>query len=59
MKIKIKIALHSLITKRNSYCRRKSSARGPRFKVPSEELSTEIDILIRLPIQEQTEAGVA
>ena len=32
-----------LIPKGNSYCRRKSSARGPRFKVSSIGLSAEID----------------
>ena len=40
-----------LIPKGNTYCRRKSSAKGPRFKVLYEGLSTEIDILIRSPIQ--------
>ena len=35
----------------NSYCRRKSSARGPWFKVSSEGLPTEIDILIPSNIQ--------
>ena len=44
-----------LIPKGNSYCRRKSSARGPRFKVSSEE----IDIPQRSPIQVQTKADVA
>ena len=48
-----------LIPKGNWHCRRKSSARGPKFKVSSEGLSTEIDILIRSPIQVQTEADVA
>ena len=43
--------------KGNSYCRRKNSARGPRFKV--EELLTEIDMLIQSHIQVQTEANVA
>ena len=33
-----------LIPKGNSYCRNKSSAMGPRFKVSSEGLSAEIDI---------------
>ena len=33
-----------LIPKGNSYCRRKSSSRGPWFKVSSEGLSAEIDI---------------
>ena len=37
--------------KGNSYCRRKSSAGGHRFKVSSERLSTEIDIIIRSPIK--------
>ena len=32
---------------------------GPRFKVSSDGLSTEIDILIRSPIQVLTEAAVA
>ena len=54
---KMKIILY--YPKGNSYCRRKSSARGPRFKVSSEGLSTEIDILIRSPIQVQTGADVA
>ena len=44
-----------LIPEGNSYCRLKSSARGPRFKVLSERLSIEIDILIRSPIQVLTE----
>ena len=43
-----------LIPKGNSYCRRKSSARGPWFKVSSEGLSAEIDILLLSPIQVQT-----
>ena len=43
-----------MIQKGNSYYRHKSSARGPWFKVSSEGLSTEIDILIRSPIQLQT-----
>ena len=37
----------------------KSSARGPQFKVSSEGLSAEIDILIRSLIQVRTEADVA
>ena len=48
-----------LIPKGNSYCRRKSSARGPRFKVSSEGLSAEIDIPQRSPIQVQTKADEA
>ena len=48
-----------LIPKRNSYCRRKSSTRGPRFKVSSDGLSTEMDTLIWSPIQVQTEADAA
>ena len=48
-----------LIPRGNSYCRRKSSARGPRFKVSSEGLSAEIDIPLRSPIQVQTKAYVA
>ena len=36
-----------LIPKVNSYCRRKSSARGPRPKVSSKGLSAEIDIPLR------------
>ena len=48
-----------LIPKGNSYCRRKSSARGPRLKVSSEGLSAEIDIPQRSPIQVQTKADVA
>ena len=48
-----------LIPKGNSYCRHKSSARGPRFKVSSEGPSAEIDILQRSPIQVQTKADVA
>ena len=47
------------IPKGNSYCRRKSSARGPRFKVSSEGLSAEIDIQLRSPIQVQAKANVA
>ena len=47
------------IPKKNSYCHRKSSARGPRFKVSSEGLSAEIDIPLRSPIQVQTKADVA
>ena len=48
-----------LIPKGNSFCRRKSSASGPRFKVSSEGLSAEIDIPQRSPIQVQTKADVA
>ena len=48
-----------LIPKGKSYCRRKSSGRGPRFKVLSEGLSTELDILIRSPIKVLIEADVA
>ena len=48
-----------LIPKENSYCRHKSSARGPPFKISPEGLSTETDILIRSPMQVQTEADVA
>ena len=48
-----------LIPKGNSYCRHKSSARGPRVKVSSEGLSAEIDIPLRSPIQVQTKADVA
>ena len=48
-----------LIPKGNSYCRRKSSARGPWFKVSSEGLSAEIDIPQRSPIQVQTKVEVA
>ena len=44
------------VPKGNSYCRRKSSARGLWFKVSSEGQSTEIDILIRSPIEVQTGA---
>ena len=40
-----------LIPKGNSYCRHKSSARGPRFKVSSEGLSAKIGIPIWSPIQ--------
>ena len=49
-----------VIPKGNLYCRRKRSARGLRFIVSSEGLSIEIDIdlLIRSPIQVQTEADV-
>ena len=43
-----------LIPKGNSYCRHKSSARGTRFKVSSEGISTEIEKVIRSPIQVQT-----
>ena len=47
-----------LITKGNSYCHHKSSARDLGLK-SSEGLSTEIDILmIWSPIQELTEANV-
>ena len=48
-----------LISKGNSYCCRKSSVKEPWFIVSSEELSTEIDILILSPIQAQTGAAVA
>ena len=48
-----------LIPKGNSYCRRKSSARGPRFKVLSEGLSAAIDIPLQSPIQAQTKVNVA
>ena len=48
-----------LIPKGNTYCRHKSSARGPRFKVSSEGLSAEIDILQQSPIQVQTKAVAA
>ena len=47
------------IPKGNSYCRRKCSARGPRFKVSYKLLSAEIDILLRSPIQVPTKAKVA
>ena len=47
-----------LIPMGNSYCRCKSSARGPRFKVSSEGLSTEKNILIRSPIKVLTEADL-
>ena len=40
-----------LIPEGNSYYHRKSSASGPRYKVSPEGLSTEIDILLRSPIQ--------
>ena len=49
----------TLIPEGNSYCRRKSSARGPRFIVSSEGLSAEIDIPQRSPIQVQTKVEVA
>ena len=48
-----------LIPKGNSYCRRKSSARGPRFKVSFKGLSAEIDIPQRSPIQVETKVKVA
>ena len=48
-----------IIPKENSYSRRKSSARVPRFKVLSEGLTAEIDIPLRSPIQVQTKADVA
>ena len=47
------------IPRGNSYCCRKSSAKGPRFKVSSKGVSPEIDILIQSPIEVLTEAGVA
>ena len=47
-----------IIPKGNVYYSRQSSSRGPRLKVSSEEQSTEIDILIRSPIQVQNEANV-
>ena len=47
-----------LIPKGNSYCRRKSSAREPRFKVSSKGLSAEIDIPLWSPIQVQTKVDV-
>ena len=43
----------------NSYCRLKGSAKEPRFKVSSERLSQEINILIRSPILKLTEIDVA
>ena len=46
------------ILKEMSYCRRKSSASGPRFKVSFEGLSAEIDIPLRSPIQVQPKADV-
>ena len=58
MKMKIENCTKS-IPKGNSYCRRKNSARGLQFKVLSEGLSTEIDELIRPPIQVLTEADAA
>ena len=48
-----------LIPKGNSYCRRKSSARGPRLKVSSKGLSAEIDTPIQSPIQVQTKFEAA
>ena len=48
-----------LIPKGNSYCRHKSSARRPLFKLSSEGLSAEIDILLWSPIQVQTKTDVA
>ena len=63
LKMYLKIEKHEnctiIIRKGNSYFRRKSSIRGPRFKVSSEGLSTEINILIFPPIQAKTEADVA
>ena len=60
MKIALMVwAINPKAAKGNSYCRRKSSAMGPRFKVSTEGLSTEIDILIRLPIKVQSDADVA
>ena len=48
-----------IIPKGNSYCYRKSTARGPPFKVSSEGLSEEIDLLLRSPIQVQTKSDDA
>ena len=48
----------TLLPKGNSYCCRKSNVRGPRFKIASEGLSTEIDILVQSTIQVPTEADV-
>ena len=42
----------------NSYCRLKSRAKGTQFKISSERLSPEIDILIRSTIPELTEIDV-
>ena len=56
---KLKITkLHYINPKGNSYCCRKSSARGPWFKVSSEELSIEIDILMRSTIQVQNKTSL-
>ena len=50
-----------LIPNGKSYCQRNRSTNGldPRFKVSSEGLLTDMDILIRSTIQVQTEADVA
>ena len=54
---KRKLHYSLLIPNGNSYCRRKSSARGLRCKVSSEGLSAaEIDIPLRSPIQVQAKA---
>ena len=47
-----------LIHKGNLYCRRKISARGPRFKVSSEGLLAEIGIPLQSPIQVETKTDV-
>ena len=48
-----------LISKGNSYCRHKSTARDPWFKVSFEGLSREIDILIQSSIKIQAEVDVS
>ena len=44
--------------KENLHCHGKSRAKGPRFKISSEGLSAEINILQRSPIQVQTKVEV-
>ena len=55
---KMKIA-HYINPKRKFIPPSQECARGPRFKVSSEGLSTEIDIPIQSPIQILIEADVA
>ena len=43
-----------LIPKENQYCRLKRSVKGLWFKVSSERMSPEFDVLIRSPIKTQT-----
>ena len=60
LKIEKKIEkLHYIFRKGKLILSPQEQRQGPQLKVSSEGLSTEIDILIRSPIQVQTEADVA